>query len=134
MNASDIDDQTLLDFLASTGFSARVMVSNEAIEYLSFTDVASVIEATRPDYAFPIQIIRMAYNNESPERMIERLDLGPCQIGMDVEGNIWHTKQFTIDAFNQTFTVTRDEGNDGVRSVKRFHRLGAKYPGWKLVG
>jgi len=134
MNANDMDDCALLDYLAKRGFTARVLVSNEAIEYLSFTDVSSVIEATHPYFDYPIQIIRMARHNESPERMIERLDLGPCQIGMDVEGNIWHTEQFTTDAFNQTFTITRDEGNDRTRSVKRFHRLSAKYPGWKLVG
>lgn len=134
INHEDIDDWALLDKLTKHGFTARVVVSNEAIEYLSFTDVASVIEATHPHYGFPVQIIRMGHNNQSPERMIERLDLGPCQIGMDIVGNIWHTDQFINDAIAHTFTVTRDEKNDRERSVKRFKRLSAKYPGWKMVG
>jgi hypothetical protein len=133
VNAADASDEKILSVLISMGFDARVVVSNEAIEYLSFTDVASVIEANHPVFSVPVQVIRVAQNNLSGERMIERLDLGPCQIGMDYHGSFWFTDQFWDDVSHRNFTVTRDEGNDRERSIKRFDRLSVKYIGWKLV-
>jgi hypothetical protein len=132
-NANDASDEKLLGLLAELGFKCKMVVSNEATEYLSFTDVASVIEATHSSLPVPVQVIRVASNNQSGERLIERLDLGPCQIGMDCLGHYWHTVQFWEDVSERTFTVTRTEGRDIERSTKRFERLSQKYVGWKLV-
>jgi hypothetical protein len=133
VNAADASDEKVFGMLAELGFHAHLVVSNEATEYLEFTDVASVIEATHPAVSVPIQVIRISANNLSGERMIERLDLGPCQIGMDYLGNFWHTEQFWKDVSERTFTITRSENRDVVRSTKRFERLVQKYVGWTLV-
>ncbi len=133
VNASDASDLKVMAVLANLGLDSRVVVSNEATEYLDFTDVASVIEAYHPNFDAPIQVIRVSDNNLSGERMIERLDLGPCQIGMDYLGNFWHTEQFWKDVSDRTFTITRSENRDIARSTKRFDRLVQKYVGWKLV-
>jgi hypothetical protein len=133
LNAADASDEKVITMLRGMGFTSRVVVSNEATEYLEFTDVASVIEATHPNLPVPLQVVRMSSSNLSGEEMIRRLDLGPCQVGMDHRGLFWYTDQFLEDVLNGTFTVTRDERNDVARSVKRFERLSQKYPGWKLV-
>lgn len=132
-NASDANDEQMMAVLTEHGFTCRLVVSHEATEYLSFTDVSSVIEATHPMLAVPLQIIRMSANNDSGERMVERLDLGPCQIGMDHLGNFWTTRQFGDDLAAYQFTVTRSQSRDIERSTKRFQRLSLKYPGWTLV-
>ncbi len=133
LNAADGSDEKVIELLTKQGFTCKMIVSMEATEYLTFTDVASVIEATHPVLLAPLQIVRMAANNLSGERMIERLDLGPCQIGMDHLGNFWTTDIFRNDVVKTTFTVTRDGERDIDRSTKRFTRLSLKYPGWKLV-
>lgn len=133
VNAQDADDYFVMDLLRSHGFSSRVLVTNEAVEYLQFTDVSSVLEAVHPRMPLPLQIIRMHANNESAERMIERLDFGPCQIGMDGLGYFWVTEQFEKDIKAHQFTATRLAAKDVMRSIKRFERLKEKYKGWKLV-
>lgn len=132
-HADDADEDKILSVLRQMGFACQVVVCNEATEYLSFTDVASVIEATHPSLEIPLQVIRMSANNGSPERLIERLDLGPCQIGMDYLGQFWVTTQFKADLMFKQFTITRSETRDIERSTKRFDRLALKYPEWELV-
>ena len=134
VHASDASDEKVISVLQSLGFTdVKIVVTNAATEYMEFADVESVIEGVHPSIPVPVQVIRVVTNNQSGERMIERLDLGPCQIGMDHLGHFWHTIQFWTDVSERTFTVTRNEGNDIERSVKRFERLEQKYPGWKLV-
>lgn len=68
----------------------------------------------------------------NPASIVERVDFGICQIGYDLLGVVT-TPAYEFDKVNQRFTLTRAETVDGVkRSIKRYERLSAKYPGWSI--
>ena len=136
-----VSPERVMELFKTAGFSSRIVITQMAAEYLAFTDVSCVVECHSPNCPWPVQVIFLAKNCGSAEQVIERLDLGPCQIGMDHHGTVWRSPRYISDVAAQTMTVTRpgnDLGpgsfNDRLRSTTRFHRLSQKYPGWKLVG
>jgi hypothetical protein len=69
-----------------------------------------------------------------PLAVASRNDFGICQIAATFEGGDWqfeYTEAFINDTINETFTLTRTGDED--RSLRRFERLQAKYPGHRLV-
>jgi hypothetical protein len=64
--------------------------------------------------------------------IIDRMDFGLCQIGFDPLGVVT-TEAYDFDKRNGVFTLTRAESVEAVmRSIKRWKRLSAKYPGWDI--
>jgi hypothetical protein len=71
---------------------------------------------------------------ETPAKIVERIDFGLCQIGMDKDGYVLVTEAYLKDAMNKTMTLVRCLGQgDYKRSMSRYERLAAKYPNHTLV-
>ncbi len=134
VKAEHLNHLQAVAFLRELGFDASVVVHQRAAEYLKFADVAWVVEGVRLN-ELPIQIIGLVKNCDSAEQVVQRLDLGLCQIGMDFTGAFWCSDGFMQDSILKTMTVVRAETyHDRLRSTQRFNRLVKKYPGFKLVG
>jgi hypothetical protein len=68
-----------------------------------------------------------------PETILPRLDFGICRIGYD-GSEVIRTDDYLADQAAQSFTLLRaDDDAQRDRSLRRFERLSAKYPGWKLI-
>ncbi|MBB3693045.1 hypothetical protein [Sphingomonas sp. BK580] len=77
----------------------------------------------------PFQLIGL---RSGPETILPRLDFGICRIGFD-GSEVIRTDEYLADQATQTFTLLRaDDDAQRDRSLRRFDRLSAKYPGWKL--
>ncbi|MBR1173917.1 hypothetical protein JQ617_08125 [Bradyrhizobium sp. KB893862 SZCCT0404] len=64
--------------------------------------------------------------------IIDRVDFGLCQIGLDALGVV-KTAAYDHDKANQRLTLTRADSVEGVmRSIKRYNRLSQKYQGWEF--
>lgn len=116
---------------AMAGFQHRVAVTEQVANYLAFENVVSVHEFWEDEKSIPIQVV-VAREKRTPLEILERHDFGLCQIGFDGTCMI-RTDAYLVDQKNRTFTLVRcRDAADFWRSVGRYQRLEAKYPGWKM--
>lgn len=83
----------------------------------------------------PVQIIGLYLADVmwSPDGVINRVDMGICQIAWDGE-SFYKTPAYDVDKQTQTFTIVkRQTPNQLLRSVQRYLRLTEeKYAGWRF--
>ena len=131
--SGDVDKQRVKTVFETAGYAGTTVVQPQLCEYLSFCDVQYVMEFTKTG-ARPIQVIVLKEGMRF-EDIINRLDLGLCQIGIDGVGDLYYSDAYWQDEMAQTFTIIRKEHpRDILRSTKRYNRIAQRYPGWALVG
>lgn len=127
-------EETLIT-LRSLGLDLKVDVPDFVVNYIdSIKDILCVLSTTLPNTSAPTQLIILKNSLDTPEQVIERLDFGVCQIGMDYMGNVWFTEAFLQDTlYNQMTLIRANSEADYKRSVSRYQRLSSeKFIGWPL--
>lgn len=124
--APDVTD--LDDLKARAGHFGVLLSVMGGYESWATEECVGVIDLQIGDQ--PFQLIGL---RSGPETILPRLDFGICRIGFDGT-EVIRTGDYLADQATQSFTILRaDDSAQRERSLRRFERLSAKYPGWKLV-
>lgn len=113
----------------------KMVINPEFCDYtIALDGVEFAMEIDVPGFPLPVQLIAMT----DPVTMIsavERIDFGICRAAYD-GSNIFLAKEFTHDLAHEQFTlVTTERSPEALkRSMERYMRLQAKFPGWPLIG
>jgi hypothetical protein len=101
---------------------------NQATQYGSLEDVHGIWTYVADGVEYNVILLSKP---QSLDSLARRMDFGICQIVSNACGVAWHTEAYAKDRAARTFTVT--DADREARSVRRFARLQAKYPGWRLI-
>ncbi len=113
------------------GWTGRLVVPQHIAQYRDFENVHEVYEYQISEFP-PIQLIVMSKAIE-PRAIIERHDMGICQIAFDGYRQ-YATPAYDTDARDKTFTLIRcRDQKDYNRSMRRWERFSQRYVGWHLV-
>lgn len=109
-----------------------VIIGEGAADYVACLSEISFTLETTTALGMPLQIIAMT-GEITLDRMVERIDFGICRVGFDGKTLFRHT-DFFLDAMAHQFTLrTNTDPARYPRSVARYERLQAKFPGWPMV-
>lgn len=92
-------------------------------------DVAGQFVYERGDLHFEVNVVPMR-DFYSPVELAERMDFGICQAVLDAASVLHVTEAWVGDMALRKFTLTDPEKID--RSLRRWERLSAKYPEFRL--
>lgn len=116
------------------GFNGRVLVNEWAAQYLGFADdVVMVVDFPNPDNGPPFQVIVSCPEVNDDDFLVhqlERFDLGLCRIAYDGT-TVFRHPTYLEDKAAQVLRI-RDH-HRVPRSITRAERIGAKYPGYRIV-